>query len=72
MHKKLCRGGVQLDSGGPWYKVEELGDLAVKRGCLHVVHGCECEIVEPVAFNPLDVGAIESSINAIPDGCSSG
>jgi hypothetical protein len=72
VHKELCRGSVQLDGSGSWYKMEELGDLAVKRGCLHVVHSCECEIVEAVAFNSLNVGTIESSINAISDRCGSG
>jgi hypothetical protein len=30
MHKKLCRGGVQVDCGDARDEVEELGDLAVK------------------------------------------
>ena len=41
MHKELCRGGVQLDSGGARDKVEKLRNFAVKRGSFHRVHGCD-------------------------------
>ena len=39
MHKKLCNRGVQMDSSGTRNEVEELGDFAVKRGCLNRLHG---------------------------------
>ena len=41
VHKELCRGSVQMDGGGARDKVEELGDLAVKRGRPNRVHGGE-------------------------------
>ena len=41
MHKKLCNRGVQVDGSGSRNEVEELGDFAVKRGCLNRLHGGE-------------------------------
>src|SRR5205085_63597 len=53
VHKKLCRGGVQLDGGGSRNKVEELRNVGVKRGRFHCIHGSDKEVVCRVAFNAL-------------------
>ena len=39
VHKNLCSRRVQMDSGRARAEVEELGDLAVKRGGPKRVHG---------------------------------
>ena len=38
VHKNLCSRRVQMDSGSSRDEVEELGDLAVKRGGPNLVH----------------------------------
>jgi hypothetical protein len=57
MHKELCKGGVQVDCGDARDEVEKLGDLAVKRGSLHCIHG-EHQVVCWVAFHMLNEGSI--------------
>ena len=58
VHKELCRGGVQLDGGSAGDTVKELRDLAVRRGSLHRIHGCDEEVVCSIAFDAVrgDVG----------------
>ena len=68
MHKELCRGRVQLDGGSAEDKVEELRDLAVKRGSLHRIHGCHEEVVCSIAFDALYESSSKGSIDAVPDG----
>ena len=41
VHKELCSRRVQVDCSGTGDEVEELTDLAVKRGSLDRVHGNE-------------------------------
>ena len=64
----MCRGGVQLDCSGSRNKVEKLSSLGVKRGSLDRVHSDECDIVEDVNFNSLNVDVVEGSVDAVPDG----
>ena len=68
MHKELCRGRVQLDSGSAGDKVEELRDVAVKRGSFHRIHGCDEEVVCSIAFDALYESSSEGGIDAVPDG----
>ena len=68
VHKELCRGRVQLDSGGAWDKVEELRDLAVRRGSFLRIHGCDEEVVCSIAFDALYESSGKGSIDAVPDG----
>ena len=68
MHKELCRGRVQLDGGSARDKVEELRDLAVKRGSFHRIHGCDEEIVCSIAFDALYESSGKGSIDTVPDG----
>ena len=72
MHKEVCRGGVQLDSGGARDEVEKLGSLGVKRGGLDRIHGDECDVVEDGNFNSLNVDVVEGSVDAVPDGSGGG
>ena len=68
MHKDLCSRRVQMDSGSARDEVEELGDLAVKRGSFHRFHGCDEEVICCIAFNALYEGSCKGSIIAVPDG----
>ena len=68
MHKELCRGRVQLDGGSAGDKVEELRDLAVKRGSFHSIHGCDEEVVRSIAFYALYECSGKGSIDAVPVG----
>ena len=61
-----------MDGGGARNEVEELGDLAVKRGCLHRVHGGNEEVVGCVAFNALYECSLQGSVDAVPDGDNGG
>jgi len=72
VHKKLCRGGVQMDGGGAWDKVQKLRNLAIKRGCFDRVHGCKKEVVGCAAFNALDESRLQGSVDAVPDGHNRG
>ena len=72
MHKEVCRGGVQLHSGGAGDEVENLGSIGVKRGGLDRIHGDECNVVEDVNFNPLYVDAVEGRVNTVSDGGGGG
>jgi hypothetical protein len=72
VHKKLRRLGVQVDCGDARDKVEELGDPVVKRGLLHYIHGGEYQMVCWIAFQTLNEGSIQGSIDAVPDGDNRG
>jgi hypothetical protein len=57
-----------VDCGDARDEVQEFGDLAVKRGCLHRIHGGDHQVVCWVAFHTLNEGGIQGSIDAVPDG----
>ena len=56
-----------MDGGSARDKVEELGDLAVKRGCPNRVHGGDKYVVGFVAFQPLYEERVQGSVDAVPD-----
>jgi hypothetical protein len=72
VHKKLRRGVVQLDGGSAGDEVEELGDLAAKRGCLHRVHGDKGEVTRRAGDNTLNKGSFQGRVDAVPDGDNGG
>ena len=57
-----------MDSGSARDKVEELRDLAVKRGSFHRIRGCDEEVVCSIAFDALYESSGKGSIDAVPDG----
>ena len=48
--------------------MEELGDLAVKRGGPNHVQGGKLEVVCWVALDGLDEGSLQGSVDVVPDG----